>query len=87
MSQELQAIARKIGELEQEKEEHLLVIDTLKPLKDRNCYRLVGGVLVKSTAEETLPQLEGNLEQINEMILTLGKSYKQKEDEIQKQKK
>ena len=87
MSQELQAIARKIGELEQEKEEHLLVIDTLKPLKDRNCYRLVGGVLVKSNAEETLPQVEGNLEQINEMILTLGKSYKQKEDDIQKQKK
>ena len=44
MKQELQAIAQKIGELEQEKEEHQLVIDTIKPLDaDRACFRLVGG--------------------------------------------
>ena len=61
MKQELQAIATKIGELEAEKDEHQLVIDTISPLNpDRTCFRLVGGVLVKKTVKETLPLVDQN---------------------------
>ena len=61
MKQELQAIATKIGELEAEKDEHQLVIDTISPLNpDRACFRLVGGILVKKTVTETLPLVEQN---------------------------
>jgi len=61
MKQELTAIAQKIGELEQEKDEHQLVIDTIKPLDSgRTCYRLVGGILVQKTVKEVLPAVEQN---------------------------
>jgi prefoldin subunit 2 len=61
MKQELSQIAQKISELEQEKEEHQMVIDTMKPLDEsRICYRLVGGVLVQKTVKETLPNVQAN---------------------------
>lgn len=61
MKQELQQIATKIGELEAEKDEHQLVIDTITPLSaDRACFRLVGGVLVKLTVKDTLPLVDQN---------------------------
>lgn len=59
--QELGAIAKKIGELEQERDEHQMVIDTIKPLdENRVCYRLIGGILVKKTIKEVLPQVTQN---------------------------
>jgi prefoldin subunit 2 len=83
MKQELQQIAQKIGELEQEKEEHQMVIETLKPLKeDRTCYRLVGGILVQKNVKETLPSVEANQQGIVSLMTTLGNSYKQKEDQL-----
>ncbi|KAM0792721.1 hypothetical protein ACM66B_002499 [Microbotryomycetes sp. NB124-2] len=80
---ELQAIATKIGELEREAEEHLLVIDTLKQAtaKDpaRKCFRLVGGVLVERTAQEVLPSLQTQSQQLQGVIETLFAEYKKKE--------
>ena len=42
---------------------HRLVIDALKEIGDekRNCYRLIGGVLVGRTVGEILVVLEKNL--------------------------
>ena len=61
MKQDLQNSATKIGELEQEKDEHQLVIDTISPLDpERTCFRLVGGVLVKKTVRDTLPMVDQN---------------------------
>jgi prefoldin subunit 2 len=63
MRQELSAIASKIGELEMEKEEHQLVLDTLSPLgQNRTCFRLMGGVLVERTIEQVAPMVESNLQ-------------------------
>ena len=50
MQSECQQIMGKIQELNLEKEEHKLVLDTLKKLDGgRTAYRLVGGVLVEKT--------------------------------------
>ena len=63
MKQELQQIAQKIGELEQEKEEHQMVTDTLKPMPaDRTCYKLIGGILVEKVVSEVLPTIIQNQE-------------------------
>lgn len=63
--QDLQALAQKIGELEQESEEHNLVIETISPMNsDRKCFRMVGGVLIERTVEEVLPALKHNNEQV-----------------------
>ncbi|KAI8978956.1 Prefoldin beta-like protein [Pilobolus umbonatus] len=86
---ELQQLAQKIGELESEVEEHKLVIDSISPLEpDRKCFRMVGGVLVERTVKEVLPALETNYNGINQVIESLLKSYKRKEEEfIEFQKK
>ncbi|KAF7355607.1 Prefoldin beta-like protein [Mycena sanguinolenta] len=48
MQNELQGLAGKIGELEQEADEHSLVLTTLNEAlaeePDRKCFRLIGGV-------------------------------------------
>jgi len=53
LQNDLQTLASKIGELEQEAEEHGLVLSTLDEAlaeePDRKCFRLVGGVLVERT--------------------------------------
>ncbi|KAL7753536.1 Cochaperone prefoldin complex subunit [Sorochytrium milnesiophthora] len=84
MKQELQGIASKIGELEMDREEHTLVIDTIKPLPgERKCFRLVGGILMERTVKEVLPALETNQDGIKQVIMQLANQYKKKEDEMQ----
>lgn len=62
MKQELQNISQKLGELDAEKQEHQLVVDTLEPLDpSRSCYRLIGGILVKKDIQTTLPAVKENL--------------------------
>ncbi|KAI9208318.1 Prefoldin beta-like protein [Polychytrium aggregatum] len=83
LKQELQAIAQKIGELEMEKDEHQLVVDTISPLQgDRKCFRLVGGVLVERTVKEVLPAVSTNMDGISKLIQTLAQQYKKKEDDM-----
>ncbi|GMK58774.1 hypothetical protein CspeluHIS016_0602160 [Cutaneotrichosporon spelunceum] len=83
---ELQNLAQKIGELESEMEEHALVLGTLKPLTktepERVCYRLIGGVLVQRTVKDVVPALETNFGGIKEVLETLVKTYKSKEEEF-----
>jgi prefoldin subunit 2 len=89
MKQELTSIAQKIGELEQESQEHGMVIDTIKPLdENRTCYRLIGGVLVQKTIKEVLPMVTQNQQgvfltnEINQLMQQLGTTYKKKEEEL-----
>ncbi|KAI8924428.1 Prefoldin [Entophlyctis helioformis] len=82
MKQELKAIAQKIGELELERDEHQLVVDTMSPLDgSRKCFRLVGGVLVERTVKDVLPAVQQNQENITTLIKQLSLSYKKKEDD------
>ncbi|KAJ3200471.1 hypothetical protein HDU82_008888 [Entophlyctis luteolus] len=83
MKQELQSIASKLGELEQEKDEHKMVVDTMAPLNgDRKCFRLVNGVLVERTVADVLPALKLNMENIDKIVVQLVNTYKKKEEEF-----
>ncbi|KAK3383114.1 Prefoldin beta-like protein [Lasiosphaeria ovina] len=84
----LQALAQKIGDVEQEAEEHKLVLDTLGPLPgDRKCFRMINGVLVERTVTDVIPALETNAEGLKNVLEDLVKQYKSKQEELEKWKK
>ncbi|KAJ3507222.1 hypothetical protein NLJ89_g6430 [Agrocybe chaxingu] len=91
LQNELQALARKIGELESEADEHTLVLSTLDEAlaedPDRKCFRLIGGVLVERTVKEVNPALKTNRDGIHKVIATLAEQYKTKEKELDSFKK
>jgi len=83
LRQEYAQMFRLILDLEEEKKEHLLVYDAIKPLeKERKCWRLVGGVLVERTTGEIVPDLEVHIENINKMLVSYNEALKKKEKEI-----
>ncbi|KAH9977652.1 Prefoldin beta-like protein [Lactifluus volemus] len=85
---DLQNLASKIGELEQEAEEHALVLSTLNEAlaeePDRKCFRLIGGVLVERTVKDIVPALQTNRDGIRKVIASLTDQYKTKEGEFEK---
>ncbi|KAI9784162.1 MAG: hypothetical protein M1839_002667 [Geoglossum umbratile] len=84
----LQQIAQKIGDVEQETEEHKLVLETLEPLqKDRKCFRMINGILVERTVADVVPALKTNFEGLKKVLDDLLKQYKTKQEEMEKWKK
>ncbi|KAM0347070.1 hypothetical protein ACHAPU_005009 [Fusarium lateritium] len=84
----LQQIAQRIGDIEQEAEEHKLVLETLDPLsEDRKCFRLINGVLVERTVKDVKPALKTNQEGLRKVLDDLVKQYKTKQDDLEKWKK
>ncbi|GAB0138863.1 hypothetical protein EsDP_00007085 [Epichloe bromicola] len=84
----LQQIAQKIGDIEQEAEEHKLVLETLEPLSgERKCFRLINGVLVERTVKDVVPALKTNQDGLKKVLDDLVKQYKTKQDELDKWKK
>ncbi|KAK4498942.1 hypothetical protein PRZ48_009453 [Zasmidium cellare] len=84
----LQAIAQKIGEVEQEAEEHKLVLETLTPLDgERKCFRMINGVLVERTVKDVLPALQTNADGLKKVLEDLVKQYQNKQSEMEKWKK
>ncbi|KAF7555639.1 hypothetical protein G7046_g6500 [Stylonectria norvegica] len=84
----LQQIAQKIGDIEQEAEEHKLVLETLGPLSgDRKCFRLINGVLVERTVKDVVPALTTNQDGLRKVLDDLVKQYKGKQDDLEKWKK
>ncbi|KAF8475881.1 Prefoldin beta-like protein [Kalaharituber pfeilii] len=80
----LQQLAQKIGDIEQETEEHKLVLETLAPLpKDRTCFRLINGVLVERTVGDVVPALETTSEGLKKVLEGLVKDYKKKQEEME----
>lgn len=80
---ELQSLAQKIGELEQDSDEYKLVVNTITPMSgDRKCFRLVGGVLVERTVGEVLPALKANQDGIKGLLEKLVEQYKSKDTEF-----
>lgn len=56
----------KISELELERNEHLLVEETLQPLDPhRRAFRLVGECLVERTVGEVLPLVQANRDHVS----------------------
>ncbi|KAF8213879.1 Prefoldin [Mycena galopus ATCC 62051] len=86
MQNELQGLAGKIGELEQESDEHSLVLTTLNEAlaeePDRKCFRLIGGVLVERTVKDVVPTLQSNRDNIKKVVSNLTEQYKTKEEEF-----
>ena len=63
----------KITELDLERQEHALVLETLTPLEgERRCFRLVGGVLVERTVGEVVPAVTRNREALEEVRASQG---------------
>ncbi|RYP76926.1 hypothetical protein DL771_001479 [Monosporascus sp. 5C6A] len=84
----LQQLASKIGDVEQEAEEHKLVLETLEPLSgDRKCFRMINGVLVERTVKDVVPALKTNADGLKKVLDDLVKQYKAKQDELEKWKK
>ncbi|KAJ5920381.1 hypothetical protein N7516_011239, partial [Penicillium verrucosum] len=84
----LQQLAQKIGDIEQEAEEHKLVIETLDPLAaDRKCFRMVNGVLVERTVKDVLPTLKTNSDGLKQVLEDMLKQYKSKQGELDTWKK
>ncbi|KAL7778917.1 hypothetical protein CFE70_008418 [Pyrenophora teres f. teres 0-1] len=80
-------IASKIGDIEQEAEEHKLVLETLQPLSgDRKCFRMINGVLTERTVKEVVPILQTNSDGLKKALEELVKQYKLKQDEMEKWK-
>ncbi|KAH7359057.1 Prefoldin beta-like protein [Plectosphaerella cucumerina] len=84
----LQQLAQRIGDVEQEAEEHKLVLETLQPLSgDRKAFRLINGVLMEQTVKDVLPALSTNSEGLKKVLEDLVKQYKTKQDELDSWKK
>jgi prefoldin subunit 2 len=82
MQSECSQIMGKISELNLEKEEHKLVVETLKKVElERRAYRLVGGVLAERTVGDILPIVESNFVGIAEVLAKLDSTLKTKDED------
>jgi len=80
MQAECQQYVNKISEMEQERNEHRLVIKTLKPLdSNRIAHRMIQGVLVERTVGEVLPVLENMEKNLCQGIEVLGNTLNEKD--------
>merc|ERR1712080_557683 len=76
-------IATKTNELQQDLNEHNIVIETLNGVDgDRKCFRMVGGVLVERTVKEVVPALVNNRDKMGKLITSLEKQLQEKGEEI-----
>jgi prefoldin subunit 2 len=83
----LQQIAQKIGDVEQEADEHKLVLETLEPLPaERKCFRMINGVLIERTVQDVIPALKTNAEGLSKVLDDLVKQYKSRQEELEKWK-
>ena len=58
LQQETSYLVQKLMEIDDERKEHELVLNSLKDLEDsRKCWRLVNGVLFEKTKGELVPEL------------------------------
>ncbi|KHJ31527.1 putative prefoldin subunit 2 [Erysiphe necator] len=84
----LEQIARKIGDVEQELEEHCLVLESLKNLPaHRKCFRMINGVLVERTLQDVIPALKTNSEGLKKVLNDLVKQFNNKQIEMNDWKK
>ena len=83
LRQAQRSINNKIIELENDLNEHVLVIDALKSVdQDRKCFRSIGGVLVERNVKEILPSVIENKEMIAKTIEALKSKVVEKGQEI-----
>ena len=70
LQQEVQALVSRIMEVDDERKENQLVLESISKLEDgRKCWRLVNGVMFEKTKAEVVPELESMISN----LLTVGK--------------
>ena len=78
-----QQLVQKISDLETDKNEHVLVEDTLKPLEgSRRAFRLVGECLVERTVSEVLPSVTSNRQHLEATIQKLQETLQEQYAEL-----
>lgn len=66
LQQEAQALVQKLMEIDDEKRENELVLESISQLEDsRKCWRLVNGVLMEKTKVEVVPEMRGVINNMN----------------------
>jgi prefoldin subunit 2 len=66
LQQEAQALVQKLMEIDDEKRENELVLESIMQLEDsRKCWRLVNGVLMEKTKVEVVPEMRGVINNLN----------------------
>merc|ERR1711904_469481 len=72
----------KVSELEQEVNEHTLVLKAFEKVEPtRRCFRMIGGVLCERTVAEVKPAVESNREKIQQAMKQLEEQLKKKTEQ------
>ena len=75
LNQEAQVLVQKLLELEDEKRENELVLESISKLEDnRKCWRLVNGVLIEKTKVEVVPEMRTVINNLNSVINQITQS-------------
>lgn len=62
-------MVQKLMEIEDEKRENELVIDSISKLEDtRKCWRLINGVLMEKTKLDVIPEMRGVINNLNAVV-------------------
>eukprot|EP00932_Pfiesteria_piscicida_P003909 SRR837773.13816.p1 GENE.SRR837773.13816~~SRR837773.13816.p1 ORF type:complete len:138 (+),score=44.87 SRR837773.13816:24-416(+) len=79
IEKECSTFLNKIAELEQEANEHALVLKAFEKVEPgRRCFRMVGGVLVERTVAEVSPAVKQNQEKIGQFVKKLEEELKKR---------
>ena len=66
LQQEAQVLVQKLMEIEDEKKENELVLESISKLEDsRKCWRLINGVLMEKTKLEVVPEMRVVINNLN----------------------
>lgn len=86
--QTLEEMQGKIIELGHDKDEHEIVLQTLSNSEpSRKCYRMVGGALVESNVETTVPILKTKKDRLAETISAMKTELVKTAEQFEKWKK
>ena len=80
LQQEAQMLVQKLMEIEDERKENELVLESISKLEDsRKCWRLINGVLMEKTKVEVVPEMRiviNNLNAVAKQITETMQSVK-----------
>jgi prefoldin subunit 2 len=69
LQQEAQMLVQKLMEIEDEKKENELVLESISKLEDsRKCWRLINGVLMEKTKLEVVPEMRVVINNLNAVV-------------------
>merc|ERR1719277_2845238 len=82
LEKECSTYLNKVAELEQEVNEHNLVLKAFEKVEPtRRCFRMVGGVLVERTVSEVAPAVKQNQEKIRTVVKKFEEELKKKTEQ------